>query len=167
MIIVVMGVCSCGKTCVGRLLAKNMGLNFYDADDFHPPENVEKMKAQIPLEDSDRLPWLKRVAEQMPRWESNGGAVLACSALKQSYRQILRRGGDVRFVYLKGSKELILERMRSRRGHFMPTALLDSQLATIEEPVDAVVADITKSPEEIVRYILEKLLSGDTNHSRI
>jgi carbohydrate kinase (thermoresistant glucokinase family) len=103
MIIVVIGVCSCGKTHIGRLLAESMGLSFYDADDFHPPENVEKMKAHVPLNDNDRLPWLKQIAEQMPKWESNGGAVLACSALKKSYRQILKRGGEVRFVYLKGS----------------------------------------------------------------
>jgi carbohydrate kinase (thermoresistant glucokinase family) len=167
MIIVVIGVCSCGKTHIGRLLAENMGLDFYDADDFHPPENVEKMKAHVPLNDNDRLPWLKQIAEQMPKWESNGGAVLACSALKESYRQKLKCGGEVehhvgyptvvRFVYLKGSKELILERMRNRKGHFMPAALLDSQLAALEEPVDAVVADIAKSPEKIVQYILEKL----------
>jgi len=163
MIIVVMGVCSCGKTCIGRLLAKNMGVRFYDADDFHSSENVEKMKAQISLNDNDRLPWLMKMAEQMPKWESDGGAVLACSALKESYRQILKWGGDVRFVYLKGPRELILERMKNRKGHFMPATLLDSQLATIEEPVDAVVADIAKSPHEIVRYILEKLPSGDTD----
>ena len=167
MIIVVIGVCSCGKTHIGRLLAESMGISFYDADDFHPPENVEKMKAHVPLNDNDRLPWLKQIAEQMPKWESNGGAVLACSALKESYRQILKRGGEVRFVYLKGSKELILERMRNRKGHFMPAALLDSQLAALEEPVDAVVANIAKSPHEIVQYILEKLSSGDTEHSRI
>ncbi|MHC4570566.1 MAG: gluconokinase [Planctomycetota bacterium] len=167
MIIVVMGVCSCGKTRIGRLLAKNMGVRFYDADDFHSRENVEKMKLQIPLSDANRLPWLMKMAEQMPKWESNGGAVLACSALKESYRLILKSGGDVRFVYLKGPKELILERMKNRKRHFMPATLLDSQLATIEEPVDAVVADIAKSPEEIVKYILGKLSSGDTSHNRI
>jgi len=100
MIIVVMGICSSGKTLIGQMLAKRLGLDFYDADDFHPQSNIKKMKSQMPLNDDDRLPWLRTMAEQMPKWQESGGAVLACSALKQSYRNILMTGGDIRFVFL-------------------------------------------------------------------
>jgi carbohydrate kinase (thermoresistant glucokinase family) len=157
MIIVVMGVYSCGKTLIGRMLAKEMGLSFYNADEFHSDESVEKMKSGTALDDNDRLPWLKRMAEEMPDWESSGGAVLACSALKESYRKILKEADEVFFVYLKASKELIVERMRDRKEHYMPVSLIDSQFATLEEPADAVVADIAKPPGEIVRYIIEQL----------
>jgi len=157
MIIVVMGVCSCGKTLIAKMLAKEMGLSFYDADDFHSTESVEKMRSGIALDDNDRLPWLKRMAEEMPQWKSSGGAVLACSALKESYRKVLKEAGEVFFVYLKGSKKLIIERMRGRKDHYMPVSLVDSQFATLEEPADAAVVDIAKTPDEIVRYILAKL----------
>ena len=157
MIIVVMGICSCGKTLVGQKLAQQLGLVFYDADDYHPKENVEKMTKQIPLNDKDRIPWLVEMARQMPKWESKGGAVLACSALKESYRQILSSGGNVCFVYLKGTKEFILQRMQNRKKHFMPTSLIDSQLVALEEPTDAITVDIESSPEAIVRKIISQL----------
>jgi carbohydrate kinase (thermoresistant glucokinase family) len=157
MIIVVMGVCSCGKTLIGEMLADELGLAFYDADDFHSAASVEKMNSGIALDDNDRLPWLRAMAKEMPRWKSSGGAVLACSALKESYRQLLKGTGDVCFVYLKGSRDLIVERMRGRKAQYMPLSLIDSQFATLEEPVDAVVADIAKRPDEIVRYIIEQL----------
>jgi len=163
MVIVVMGICGCGKTVVGKLLAQSLALPFYDADDFHPPANIEKMKAEIPLNDDDRLPWLKKMAERIPHWENSGGAVLACSALKHSYRQILKSNTDVRFVYLKGHKELILQRSLDRQGHFMPPALIDSQLAALEEPTDAIVADIAATPDEIVNDILRQLPSQDAD----
>lgn len=152
-----MGVCSCGKTLIGKMLAKELDISFYDADDFHSAESVEKMRSGSTLDDNDRLPWLRRMAEKMPQWESTGGAVLACSALKESYREILKGAHEVHFVYLKGSKELIVERMRNRKAHYMPVSLVDSQFATLEEPADAVVADIAKPPDEIVRYIIEQL----------
>jgi carbohydrate kinase (thermoresistant glucokinase family) len=139
------------------MLAKEMDLSFYDADEFHSDESVEKMKSGIALDDNDRLPWLKRMAEEMPDWESSGGAVLACSALKESYRQILKVAGDVHFVYLKGSRELVVERMRDRKDHYMPVSLVDSQFATLEEPADAVVVDIAKPPNQIVRGVLRQL----------
>jgi carbohydrate kinase (thermoresistant glucokinase family) len=139
------------------MLAKEMDLSFYDADEFHSDESVEKMKSGIALDDNDRLPWLKRMAEEMPDWESSGGAVLACSALKESYRQILKVAGDVHFVYLKGSRELVVERMRDRKDHYMPVSLVDSQFATLEEPADAVVVDIAKLPNQIVRGVLRQL----------
>ena len=163
MVIIVMGICGCGKTVVGKLLAQNLSLPFFDADDFHPTSNIEKMKAQIPLNDDDRLPWLKKMADQIPQWQKNGGAVLACSALKNSYRKILRAASDVRFVHLKGPKELILQRSLDRRDHFMPPALIDSQLAALEEPADAVVADITPTPDQIVKYILTQLKPKDAD----
>ena len=158
-----MGICGCGKSLIGQLLAQRMGLDFYDADDYHPPENVEKMKEQIPLNDKDRMPWLAEMARQMPKWESKGGAVLACSALKESYHQILSSGGNVCFVYLKGTKDIILRRMRNRKRHFMTTTLIDSQLATLEKPRDAITVDIDKSPDEIVRTIIDQLSSQDKN----
>ena len=155
MVIVVMGVCSCGKTTVGRLLASKLGVGFYDGDDFHPYSNVEKMKSGAALNDEDRFSWLRQLAEKSKRWQAAGGAVLACSALKESYRQILRQSGcQIRFVYLKGSKEQIIERMRQRKGHFMPTSLLDSQFADLEEPADAIVADISVSAEQIVEKVI-------------
>ncbi|MHC4842541.1 MAG: gluconokinase, partial [Planctomycetota bacterium] len=131
--------------------------DFYDADDFHPQSNIEKMKSKIPLDDNDRLPWLESMAEQMPRWEQKGGAVLACSALKGSYRDVLRESGDVKFVFLKGTKDIILQRMKDRKEHFMPTSLIDSQLNTLEEPKDAITVDIASSPKEIVNDIVNKL----------
>ncbi|MHC5073561.1 MAG: gluconokinase [Planctomycetota bacterium] len=157
MVIVVMGICSCGKTLIGQMLAEKLGLDFYDADDFHPKSSIEKMKSQIPLDDKDRLPWLEAMAEQMPRWEQKGGAVLACSALKGSYRDVLRESGDVKFVFLKGTKDIILQRMKDRKEHFMPTSLIDSQLNTLEEPKDAITVDIASSPKEIVNDIVNKL----------
>jgi carbohydrate kinase (thermoresistant glucokinase family) len=157
MIIVIMGVCSCGKTLIGKMVAEQMGLSFYDADDYHAARSVEKMSLGIALDDNDRIPWLQRMAEEMPRWERNGGAVLACSALKEAYRKILESACDVRFVYLKGPKELIIERMRARKDHYMPVSLVDSQFATLEEPAYAVVADATKKPHEIVRYVFTQL----------
>ncbi|MHC5074871.1 MAG: gluconokinase [Planctomycetota bacterium] len=157
MVIVVMGICSCGKTLIGQMLSEKLGLDFYDADDFHPQSNIDKMKSKIPLDDNDRLPWLESMAEQMPRWEQKGGAVLACSALKESYRDVLRESGDVKFVFLKGTKDIILQRMKDRKEHFMPTSLIDSQLNTLEEPKDAITVDIASSPKEIVNDIVNKL----------
>jgi carbohydrate kinase (thermoresistant glucokinase family) len=155
--IVVMGICSCGKTLIGRMLAEKLGLPFYDADDFHSKENIKKMKSQIPLNDNDRFPWLNAMAQKMTEWEKKGGAVLACSALKESYRQILRTGPSVQFVFLKGTKEIIRQRMKNRKDHFMPSSLIDSQLDTLEEPADAITINIAKTPQEIVNEILKKL----------
>ncbi|MHC4264529.1 MAG: gluconokinase [Planctomycetota bacterium] len=157
MVIVVMGICSCGKTLIGQMLAEKLGLGFYDADNFHPQSNIEKMKSKISLDDNDRLPWLEAMAEQMPNWEQKGGAVLACSALKESYREVLRAGDDVKFVFLKGTKDIILDRMKNRKEHFMPTSLIESQLETLEEPKAAITVDIAKVPEEIVNEIVYKL----------
>ena len=158
MIAIVMGVTGSGKTSVGRLLAQQLGWEFADADDFHPSANVEKIARGIPLTDEDRAPWLERLRIQIANWIANGqNAVLACSALKRTYRQELSVGPEVRFVYLKGSPELIAQRLRLRRGHFADEKILASQFADLEEPEAAVTVDISQAPEMIVAAIRERL----------
>ncbi len=154
MIIVVMGVCGCGKTTIGRALAEALGWPFHDADDFHPDANVAKMAAGSALDDTDRWPWLDRIVAAMQSAQSEGGhAVLACSALKQAYRDRLQRAGDVRFVYLRGDVETIAGRLAARSHKYMPSSLLPSQFATLEEPLDAVVVDIRQSPAAQVQFV--------------
>lgn len=154
MIIVVMGVCGCGKTTIGRALAAALGWPFHDADDFHPDANVAKMAAGNALDDSDRWPWLDRIVTAMQGVQSEGGhAVLACSALKQAYRDRLLRAGDVRFVYLRGDVETIGARLSARSHKYMPASLLPSQFATLEEPRNALVVDIRQSPTEQVQFV--------------
>ncbi len=159
MVIVVIGPMGCGKTRIGKLLAEKTGSLFDDADDFHPPENVEKMRAGIALEDEDRLGWLRILSERInSRLESDTPLVLACSALKQSYRDIL--GIDqkrVISVYLKGTFELLKKRISSRSHEYMNDSLLTSQMNTMEEPADGLIVDISRSPEEITDEIIEKL----------
>ncbi len=151
-----MGVSGCGKTTVGRMLAERLSMKFYDADDFHPQGNITKIKNGIPLEDDDRSPWLLKLAQHISQWNRNKGAVLACSALKEKYRQILSWGGEeeVAFIYLKGNKDIILERMRKRGGHFFPVELLDSQFNALEAPHDAITVRINKTPKEICVEIM-------------
>lgn len=156
MIIVIMGVSGAGKTTVGAILAKRLGSDFRDADDFHPKGNIEKIKAGIPLTDADRLPWLAALRELMR--SRDAGMILACSALKQSYRDYLRDGrSDVAFVYLKGDASLIEKRLEGRRGHFAGPGILDSQLNDLEEPEDALVVDASRDPEIIVKEIISAL----------
>ena len=158
MVIVLMGVTGSGKTTIGRLLAAKLGWRYFDADDFHPPGNVEKMSAGKPLNDADRLPWLESLRELIrTALERNENAVLACSALKRSYRKRLLLDQRVKLVYLKGEPELIQSRLRQRRGHYMDPALLDSQFEILEEPGPETQVEITASPDEIVRRILERL----------
>jgi gluconokinase len=157
MIVVLMGVCGCGKTTVGRALAQALGWAFFDADDFHPPENVAKMARSIALTDEDRAPWLDRLASEMRAVARTGqNAVLACSALKAAYRQRILRGIestgdesdiDVRIVYLKGDAGTIEPRLALRSGHYMPPSLLASQFAALEEPEDAMVIDIRQTTD--------------------
>jgi gluconokinase len=159
MVIVLMGVSGAGKTTVGRLLAEALGAEFAEGDAYHPPANVEKMRRGIALEDADRWPWLQTLAEQIDRWlAARKTVVLACSALKQSYRDVLAQGRPgVRFVHLEGDKALIRRRLDARRGHYMPATLLDSQFAALERPVDAVTVDVAGRPEAIVAEIVEYL----------
>jgi len=157
-IIVVMGVTGSGKTTIGTLLAARLAWLFADADDFHSAANKEKMRKGIPLTDADRLPWLAAMHEQIAKWiASKQNAVLACSALKRSYRQQLWNGPEVKFVYLRGSYEFIAERLRARKGHFADEHILAGQFADLEEPSDALVVDISASPDEIVAEICRRL----------
>lgn len=158
MIYIVMGVSGSGKTTIGKLLATRMDIPFYDADDFHPQENIRKMSSGTALTDHDRRPWLNRLTEEIQKWSEIQGAVLACSALKKSYRDLLEgnKPETIRWIYLKGSKEVILRRMENRR-HYMPPALLDSQFETLEEPSDAITVSVSDPPDVIVEQILMKL----------
>jgi gluconokinase len=153
---IVMGVSGCGKSSVGKALAQSLGWDFYDADDFHPPENVAKMASGIPLDDSDRAPWLASLNELISSsLKADKPGVLACSALKERYRQRLMDGNDgVQIVYLKGSYDLIWSRMEKRTDHYMKPHMLKSQFGTLEEPVNALTVDISLSVDEIVQEIL-------------
>lgn len=158
MIIVLMGVTGAGKTTIGRLLAEGRGWTFYDADDFHPQANVEKMRRGEPLTDEDRVAWLDSLEvliREKLRDESN--IVLACSALKASYRSRLLIDARARLVYLKSTRSLIEARLAERRGHYMNPSLIESQFATLEEPEHAIVLDAAASPEDVVAEIREKL----------
>jgi gluconokinase len=158
MIVIVMGVVGAGKTTVGKLLADQMGWEFADADEFHPASNVEKIRDGVPLTDSDREPWLDLLHAKVVEWiEQCRSAVLACSALKKTYRAKLDAGPDVRFVYLKGSGDLIASRLRARRGHFAGESILASQLADLEEPADAITVKISETPQQIVSDIRKSL----------
>jgi carbohydrate kinase (thermoresistant glucokinase family) len=161
-IAIVMGVSGSGKTTVAAMLADALGVAFLEGDELHPRSNVEKMKSGTPLTDEDRWPWLRAIAARIDQWRAEDKAgVVTCSALKRAYRDILI--GDrpeVRLVYLKGSHRLIHDRMAARHEHFMPVGLLDSQLATLEEPGPderPIVVDVGGSPEQIVAEILRQL----------
>jgi gluconokinase len=160
--IVVMGVSGCGKSTVGRLLADGLGLDYLEGDDLHPPENVALMAAGVALTDADRQDWLQALAQRLADARANGrGLVLSCSALKRSYRDILRMGSpDVHFVHLHGARDLLAARMTARPGHYMPPSLLDSQLATLELPgadEHALSFDIAQTPQDIARAALMTL----------
>lgn len=155
MIVIVMGVAGAGKTTIGELLAAELQCTFLDADSVHPAANIEKMSHGIPLTDADRAPWLEalhaRIVDVVARGES---MVLACSALKQRYRDTLARDVAVTWVYLKGSEEVIRARLESRPGHFMKPGMLASQFTALEEPTDAIVIDVSVPPPAAVREIL-------------
>jgi gluconokinase len=158
MIVLMMGVCGCGKTTTGEALAAALAWPFFDADDFHPPANVAKMASGRPLDDTDRWPWLDRIADEMRAiLARHGHAVFACSALKQAYRDRLQRAGDVHIVYLRGDEALIASRLAARRHRYMPPALLASQFAALEEPRDALPVDIRDPVPEQVRHIVDEL----------
>jgi gluconokinase len=160
--IIVMGVSGSGKTTIASALAERIGFDCEDGDSYHPASNVEKMHAGTPLTDDDRWPWLKAIADDIDRRADTGHPfVVSCSALKRAYRDVLVHGrSDVRLVYLKGTRELIAERLALRKDHFMPASLLDSQFATIEEPTPdehVIVVDIDASVDQIVAAIVDRL----------
>jgi gluconokinase len=162
---VMMGVCGSGKSLIGAKLARELDIEFVEGDALHPPENVKRMAAGIPLTDDDRQGWLIAIAARLREASRAGvGLVVSCSALKRSYRDLLRSVGDldVRFVYLAGSRALIAERLASRRGHFMPPSLLESQLSILEEPSPderAWVCDISETPDVIVADLVTRTAS--------
>ena len=158
---IVMGVCGAGKSTIAKMLADRLGWQFFDADDFHPPANISKLKHGIPLNDDDRRPWLESLGKML-KFEIAAGRhpVLACSALKRRYREMLRTNGDgIKIVYLHGSQEFIMARLQARKGHFMSPSLLTSQIEALEDPSgepDVITVDISESPEEVIESILEK-----------
>jgi gluconokinase len=159
LILIVMGVSGCGKTTIGSLLAKELAIKFYDGDEFHPPDNISKMTRGIPLSDSDREEWLdglrSLIISQIKKKEP---IVLACSALKQSYRNYLQVSPlKTKFIFLKGDYKLISDRMTYRQNHYMKPSMLRSQFDTLEEPDDAITIDIADPPEVIIENILMSL----------
>ena len=157
--LIVMGVSGCGKSSVGGALAQSLRWDFYDADDFHPPANVAKMASGTPLDDSDRAPWLASLNELISSsLKADKPGVLACSALKERYRQKLMNGNDgVQIVYLKGSYDLIWSRMEKRTDHYMKPHMLKSQFETLEEPKNAITVDVSMSLDEIAQDILKHM----------
>ena len=161
MIVIVFGVAGVGKTTIGKLLANELGWKFYEGDDFHSAANIEKMRGGEPLTDEDRQPWLESLREVIQRMiAGHENAVLACSALKQKYRETLRVSDDVTFVFLHASRARITEQLKERRGHYFDPKLLDSQFADLEEPKpleDAVTIEVRGDPAEVVEQIKASL----------
>jgi carbohydrate kinase (thermoresistant glucokinase family) len=163
MVFIVMGVSGSGKTTIGKMVADRIALPFHDADDFHSQEALLKMRQGIPLSDDERVPWLFDLALHVAQWNRHGGAVLACSALKEKYRGILTWNGkeSVSFIYLKGPREIILARMKESKGRFFPPEMLDSQLEALEEPLDAVIVAIGDNSEAVCSFIVNEIVRAD------
>jgi gluconokinase len=158
MILILMGTTGAGKTTVGEILSRELGWEFADADNFHSPENVEKMSKGIGLTDADRKPWLDALRAKIAQWIAAGkNGILACSALKKSYRDELSVGPEVKWVYLKGSFEEISKRVAARKGHYAKQDLVISQFAALEEPADAIIIDVDHTPEEIATEVRRRL----------
>jgi len=161
-VILVMGVCGCGKTTIGKLLADRLEGTFLDADDFHPQENINKMSQGEPLTDDARWPWLDEVACTVRKFKGSGPLILACSALKQSYRDRLGLRQS-HIIFLHGTREIIRNRLSSRQEHFMPSRLLDSQLECLEEPRAAISISIDATPNDIIKQITSALREKRSN----
>jgi len=158
MIIILMGVSGCGKTTIGKHLSTKIGIPFFDADDFHPKANIDKMKNNISLDDLDRMPWLELLAAKIKEWEDAGGAILACSALKESYRKILAsKVKEIFWVVLTGNYELMNARLEKRNDHYMKSTLLQSQFDTLELPEYGLHINIEISIGDIINQINSKL----------
>lgn len=156
-----MGVSGSGKSLIGAALARALRIDFVEGDEYHPAENVERMSSGVPLTDDDRVRWLRSLAMRIREArEADTGLVMSCSALKRSYRNVLRaEAGELRFVFLRGTRALLAERLAGRRGHFMPPSLLDSQFATLQEPSpdeEAWVCDIRESPQDLVAALVAR-----------
>jgi gluconokinase len=164
MIYVVMGVSGCGKTSVGEAIARHLGLDFVEGDALHPGANVDKMSKGIPLDDADRFPWLDRIGGAIATaLADNRGLVVSCSSLKKIYRDRLRgfASGRLTFIFLKGSEDLLTGRMAARKGHFMPVSLLQSQLATLEDPSEedkVITVDITGPTADVIERALAHIV---------
>jgi carbohydrate kinase (thermoresistant glucokinase family) len=160
-VLYIMGVSGSGKSTIGHALAQQTGIHFFDGDDFHPPENIDKMKAGHSLNDDDRYGWLAAIhGFVQERLNLNRSSIFACSALKRKYRIQLSKGvppSQIKWIYLKGDYDTIFRRMQSRTDHFMPATLLQSQFDTLEVPENAIIVDINWSVEEIIQYILDML----------
>jgi gluconokinase len=158
MVILIMGTTGAGKTTVGKLLAARLGWTFLDADDFHPAANIEMMKRGIPLADADRMPWLENIHASLIQLSAAGSnVVLACSALKQSYRDKLTAGTDMRVVYLRGTYDQMRRHIEARHGHFAGEAILAGQFADLEEPKNALVLDVSRPPDDLASNVIASL----------
>ncbi len=159
MVYIVCGVSGTGKTTVGKILANHLGLPFFDADDFHSEANVQKMAKGTPLNDADRVEWLSDLSSEILKWEKQGGAVLACSALKEQYRQqlVVDTHSNVKWIVLEGDRELILSRMKQRKGHFFSAEMLDSQFEIYERPGYGQIYDIKSTPDQIVAEVIKSV----------
>ena len=158
MVLIVMGVSGCGKTTIGKMLGEKLGWKYYEGDEYHPKENVEKMRSGIPLNDDDRKPWLLALRSIIENHLNEGtGAVVSCSALKQKYRDLLKVNDEVKFIFLKGDFDTILRRMQARKNHYFKPEMLKSQFDALEEPVNVITEDIDIEPELIVNEVIEKI----------
>jgi len=158
MFVLIMGVTGSGKTTIGTLLSAAMGWPFYDADDFHSPANVRKMASGVPLTDEDRSPWLEELRVLISQCNERGeNGILACSALKETYRRTLCADADVAVVYLKANRDLIRSRLERRSGHYMPQGLIESQFGDLKEPQDCIIIDGGWPPEQIIGSICSQI----------
>ncbi|MEO9476421.1 MAG: gluconokinase [Cyclobacteriaceae bacterium] len=159
MVYIVCGVSGTGKTTIGKILASQLDVPFYDADDFHSENNIKKMQSGTPLDDSDRINWLKTLSTKIMGWERDNGAVLACSALNEGYRQLLVSNAEtsVRWIVLEGDKEVILERMEARKGHFFDAKMLNSQFEIYKRPNYGLILDVSEPPNELIEKIFREI----------